>query len=37
MKDSRGSDAPIVALYEGTSARLVGLLTAMSGNRADGC
>jgi RNA polymerase sigma-70 factor (sigma-E family) len=36
MKHSRGSDdTAIVAFYAATSARLVGLLTAMSGNRAD--
>ena len=36
MKPHRGTqDAAVVAFYEATSARLVGLLTAMSGNRAD--
>ncbi len=37
MRLTRGHGDPAVAqFYEGTSARLVGLLTAMSGNRADG-
>jgi RNA polymerase sigma-70 factor (ECF subfamily) len=36
MKSSRGErDAAIATFYDATSARLVGLLAAMSGNRSD--